>query len=161
MTQTHAGETSMAEEINVLETNRHDSVFNADTFHGKISIIGAGATGSKVAMALASLGVGRDTQLATIEVWDFDTIEGHNIPNQEYSISDKGKYKVDALQEKVLDKTNIKIHTRKEAFSPQHIRDLGNVTFMLTDTMKSRKDVWDVVKKFRATKLWVDRKSVV
>jgi len=59
-----------------------------------ITLIGAGGLGT-LARNLARLGIG------TLHVIDFDTVEAANLPRQDFTVSDIGKYKVEALQEAV------------------------------------------------------------
>ena len=58
-----------------------------------VTIIGAGATGSFTALSLAKMGI------RNITIYDFDTVEEHNLPNQFYRQCDLGKRKVEALRE--------------------------------------------------------------
>jgi len=56
-----------------------------------VEIVGAGATGSFVALALAKMGIGK------ITIWDHDTIALHNTSNQFYSKNQVGKNKARVL----------------------------------------------------------------
>jgi sulfur carrier protein ThiS adenylyltransferase len=60
---------------------------------GKIAIAGLGGLGSNIAIILARTGVGK------ILLVDFDVIEPSNLNRQQYSISDLGSYKTEALKE--------------------------------------------------------------
>lgn len=68
-----------------------------------VGIIGAGSIGSWVAFSLAKMGV------QDITVWDFDTVEDHNGPNQIYRMKDLGNSKVKCLAEIIEDFTGNKI----------------------------------------------------
>ena len=59
----------------------------------RVHIIGCGAVGSTIAENLCRFGV---TQMT---LWDFDTVEAHNVANQMFRGVDIGKLKVDALAE--------------------------------------------------------------
>ena len=121
----------------MLNTIRHASVFSPDNHEDQeIHVIGAGATGSKVVMELAKLG------LKNIHVWDFDKVESHNIPNQIFGQQHIGMQKVDALKEVVDQFTGITIHAHDEAVT-EETDCLSGVVFLLTDTMASRKEIWD------------------
>jgi hypothetical protein len=121
----------------MLNTIRHFGVFNPDKHEAqKIHIIGAGATGSKVVMELAKLG------LKEIHVWDYDKVESHNIPNQIFGLQHIGMKKVDALKEVVNQFTGVSIHTHDAKVTGEN-EDLSGVIFLLTDTMASRKEIWD------------------
>lgn len=121
--------------MNVIDTRRHLEVFSVEHFGNKrIDIIGAGAVGSAVAVQLAKLG------LENIHVWDFDTVEGHNIANQRYALKDIGQPKVTALAAIIKEATghDITVHEQKlEGGEP-----LGDVVFLAVDTMAARKAIW-------------------
>lgn len=70
--------------------------FKPETFSDRIHIIGCGAIGSTVAENLVRFGITR------ISLYDFDTVESHNITNQLYTEEDIGKGKVDALAEHLI-----------------------------------------------------------
>ena len=120
----------------MIDPLRHISVFDPDRFGDKrVDIIGVGATGSKVAISLAKLGV------QNIHIWDFDKIEEHNIANQMFDIGDIGKKKVIALYEIIKRQTGEKITIHDEKVDGSQA--LGEVVFLLTDTMASRKEIWE------------------
>ena len=119
----------------MIDPLRHMDVFSPDAFgNRRIDVIGAGATGSKVVLELAKLGI------TNIHVWDFDKVESHNIANQVFGIKDIGKYKVKALKDIVLRQTGAEITTHQERVDGSQI--LGDIVFLLTDTMSSRKEIW-------------------
>lgn len=121
---------------NKTDPLRHMSVFNPDTFGDRrVDIIGCGATGSRIAMEIAKLGV------TNLHLHDFDKIEAHNCANQLFGINDVGKLKVDALADRILADTGLEVTKHPEAVTGRS--ELGNVVFLLTDTMKSRKEIWE------------------
>ena len=75
-----------------------------------ITVIGAGAVGSFTVLALAKCGAER------ITVWDDDSIESHNLPNQWYRLADLGRPKVQALKALVLEMTGVDIEIAQERF---------------------------------------------
>ena len=91
-----------------LNISRHMELFNPYEFKTPITIIGAGATGSWLALALAKLGV------EDITVWDFDIVEEHNIPNQAFGIQNIGFPKVTALQGNIKRDTNTMIKNKRK-----------------------------------------------
>lgn len=114
---------------------RHNSVFDPTKYgNQRIDVIGAGATGSYVVLQLAKLGCKQ------IHVWDFDKVEAHNIPNQLFGLKDVGKMKVDALKALVQELASIDITVHPEKFTGKE--KFGEVLFVLTDTMSSRKEIW-------------------
>ena len=79
-----------------------DLVKSYDFFHpeqctDRIHIIGCGAIGSTVAENLVRFGLTRLT------LYDFDSVESHNIANQMFRDTDIGKYKVEALEDILCD----------------------------------------------------------
>ena len=76
-----------------LSIVRHEPIFDPNQFdYLPIHIVGAGATGSRVFMALVELGINN------ITVWDFDTVEAHNLANQAFTHQHIGQPKVQALE---------------------------------------------------------------
>jgi len=134
----------------VIDPLRHLEVFSPHAFGGKrVDVIGAGATGSKVVLELAKLGV------ENIHVWDFDNVEEHNVANQAFGNGDIGKLKVHALAEivKAATGTDISAHVERVDGSQQ----LGEVVFLLTDTMASRREIYEKGLKLKLrTKLLVE-----
>lgn len=56
--------------------SRQVNIFKPEEFKTPIQIIGAGATGSWVALSLAKMGIENMT------IYDFDEVGMHNLPNQ-------------------------------------------------------------------------------
>lgn len=128
--------------ILMLDITRHRSIFNPSDFTENINIIGCGATGSWMAMCLSKIGV------MSIDLWDFDKVEDHNVANQIFKQSDIGRFKVDALKD-VLISTNedMKVSTHNIAVSGDTV--LSGFVFVLTDTMKSRKEIYNGCIKYK------------
>ena len=102
-----------------------------------VNVIGVGASGSWLTLALAKMGI------EDIRVYDFDKIGEHNIPNQAFNIESIGDYKVRGLESVVKNQSgisidwNIKEVTKKDKMS--------GVVFLLTDTMSSRKEIYESI----------------
>ncbi|MBX9685091.1 MAG: ThiF family adenylyltransferase [Candidatus Obscuribacterales bacterium] len=127
----------------MIDTTRHISIIDPDAFgNRRIDVIGAGATGSKVVLSLAKLG------LQKIRVFDFDEVARHNIGNQAFGNDDIGKKKVDALSELVYRQTGLKLDARCEKVDGS--QELGPIVFLLTDTMASRKEIWERALRFKS-----------
>jgi hypothetical protein len=126
------------------------SIFSPDQFgHRRVDVIGAGATGSRIAMSLAKLG------LTSIHVWDFDTIEAHNVANQLFGNDQLGQKKVAALAELIKRATGTKITIHDEKVDGN--QPLGEVVFLLVDSMAGRKEIWSRGLKFKPqTKLLIE-----
>ena len=113
-------------QMNILDVEKHGNT--------PINIIGAGATGSWICLGLAKMG------FTNINIYDFDEVGEHNLPNQAFDIEDIGVNKAMAIQRNVMSATGniIKAHNRKIEGGEM----LSGVVFVLTDSMKSRKDIW-------------------
>jgi molybdopterin/thiamine biosynthesis adenylyltransferase len=126
----------------MVDPLRHLSVFSPHAFGTRrVDVVGCGATGSRIALDLAKLGV------ENIHVWDFDTVEEHNVANQVFGIEHIASLKVEALAALVKAATGVKIYTHAERVDGS--QQLGDVVFLLTDTMSSRKEIWDKSLKFK------------
>lgn len=136
--------------MNIIDITRHVNVFSPDAFgNRRIDVIGAGASGSRIILSLAKLG------LENIHVWDFDKVEPHNIANQAYTQADIGRFKVEAVQDLVEKATGLKINVHNERVDGS--QKLGDVVFLLTDTMSSRKEIWQRGVRYKVgTKLMVE-----
>lgn len=131
-----------------LDVRRHMELFDPYTFNTPVTIIGAGATGSWLALCLAKLGI------TDITVWDFDTVEEHNIPNQAFGLEDIGDTKVGALHDMLKRDVGVEIKIKREAFTDQR---LSGIVFLMVDSMKARKDIWEAsIKMKSAVKLLVE-----
>lgn len=119
----------------MLDTRRHDELFNSDTFGDTpVNVIGCGATGSWLVLQLAKLGV------TNITAWDFDDVEAHNVPNQLFGVQDIGQSKVKALHDFVKWQTGTEIKYRNERYTGQPI---AGYVFCMVDTMEGRKSIWN------------------
>lgn len=80
-----------------MDLSKSYEYFQPDKVDGRIHIIGCGSVGSTLAENLARCGVTKMT------LWDFDTVENHNIANQMFRQQDVGKSKVEALKDILTD----------------------------------------------------------
>ncbi len=134
----------------MIDISRHKELFNPDTFLHPITIIGAGATGSWLAIALAKLGI------KNISVWDFDIVEEHNIANQVYFIqsphgrewSDVNRAKVKALRDLIEWSAGTSVDIHNEPFTNQR---LSGIVFLMVDSMKTRKEIWEASIKMKTS----------
>ena len=127
----------------MVEILRHSEIFNPDALNDSktaFHIVGCGATGSKVARALADFGIEH------VELWDFDIVESHNIANQEFRNKDIGKTKVSALAEIIKEKTGYNYIQHNDKVVDQR---LDGYVFLLTDTMASRKEIFENCLKYK------------
>lgn len=120
---------------------RQLDVFDPSKCNISVTIIGAGSLGSWIALFLAKSGV------KNITVYDKDMVDTHNPPNQVYGLADNGKLKVEALKERILRDCGIEITTINEFVSGETKLKPG-IVYMCTDTMFSRKEIWEHVVKY-------------
>lgn len=131
----------MSEQITHLDVRRHMELFDPYTFDKKVTVIGAGSTGSWLVLMLAKLGI------QNITVYDFDIVEEHNIPNQLYGLEDIGRPKVEGLFDMVLRQTGTKITAINQRFESQR---LSGYVFCMVDTMAGRDKIWKYSAKLKS-----------
>lgn len=127
-----------------MEFNRQYMIYNPKEQKLNITIIGAGSTGSFIALNLAKMGV------ENIRVIDFDIVEKHNIPNQFYRLKDVGKKKVDALKSIIKDFTGLSIEAEDSKIDKDYDFDVSSASVIIccVDSMECRKMIYDLLKDF-------------
>ncbi len=88
-------EVPSSEELDALLSARDTPGIRGKLRDAKVGIAGLGGLGSNVAVMLARAGIGR------LVLVDFDTVDATNLNRQDYSVSDIGRYKTDALKDRV------------------------------------------------------------
>ena len=106
----------------------------------EVTIIGAGAVGSFTCLTLAKMGV------TDITIFDGDTVEEHNLPNQWYKPDHVGLSKTDALWDIIVDFTGVELRTHSHHYSNQ---PLNGIVICCVDTMDTRLLLWREVKKLK------------
>lgn len=81
----------------MMDLSKSYDFFQPEKDDTRIHIVGCGSVGSTLAENLARCGVTKMT------LWDFDTVEAHNIVNQMFRQQDVGKLKVEALRDILMD----------------------------------------------------------
>ena len=114
--------------------SRQINILNPEEFNKRINIIGIGATGSWMSLALAKMG------LSNLHLYDFDTVGEHNLPNQMFGIRDINRNKALSMRNIIKMLTGFVIKAKDEKIEGD--TPLQGIVFMLTDTMKSRKDIY-------------------
>lgn len=104
-----------------------------------ITIIGAGAIGSFVALSLAKMGFN------TIEVWDDDVVSVENMNCQFYPIDMIGAPKTGALGEVVLDYTGVTIREVRKRFTNE-FEQTPHIVISAVDSMEARTNVYNTWK---------------
>ena len=122
-----------------------------------ITVIGAGGIGAALVVALAKTGFEK------ITVFDFDTIEEHNIPNQllPMSIGDAttvGTYKVLMLSRLVWELTGVRITPVAMRYTNQ---PLGEIVIAAVDSLDARRAIWEQVAQSMDTTLFIDGRMAI
>lgn len=107
--------------------------FDPDKCKDRIHIIGCGSVGSTVAELLARFG------LTKISLYDFDTVEPHNIVNQMFVQRHVGMPKVEAVRDILLDinpEMNLKLYPQGWTGQP-----LEGYVFLAVDNIELRKKI--------------------
>lgn len=101
----------------------------------RVHIIGCGAIGSTVAENLVRFGITK------ITLYDFDTVEAHNIANQMFRHTDIGKLKIDALAEYLTEinpECAADLKLVKEGWTGQR---LSGYVFLCVDNIDLRREI--------------------
>lgn len=127
-----------------MEFLSQERIYNPEKQRLNIQIIGAGSTGSFLALTLAKMG------LKNIKVIDYDKVEEKNIPNQFFRMSDVGKLKIDALKEIIKDFTGTEIETENIKIDKDYDfdMDLNTLVILCLDNMDGRKIIYEHLKEF-------------
>lgn len=80
-----------------MDLSKSYEFFQPEKDDARVHIIGCGSVGSTVAENLVRMGITKLT------LWDFDTVEAHNIVNQMFRQKDIGKLKVEALRDLLIE----------------------------------------------------------
>lgn len=118
----------------MINLSKSFEYFNPAKFRQRIHIIGCGATGSALAENLVRLG------LTDLVLYDFDTVDEHNIANQMYRTIDIGKPKTEALKEQLVAinpdlENTIKIRGKWDK------QQIGGAVFLCVDSIESRREI--------------------
>lgn len=126
-----------------ISTIRHDDVFPAYQHDDGVTVVGAGAIGSRVTAALVELGI------TNIDVIDFDVIEPHNLANQMYGVRDVGTPKVVGIHKWVEFKIGYIPATFKvlnEKITDDSTYQFKNTVFLCVDSIEARKLIVNKIK---------------
>lgn len=120
-----------------MDLSKSYEYFQPEKNKQRIHIIGCGSVGATVAENLARCGITKFT------LWDFDSVEPHNIANQIFRKKDIGKPKVDALVD-ILTEINEEIanevKVEREGWRDQK---LSGYVFLCVDNIEVRKTIVD------------------
>lgn len=112
-------------------------------------VIGAGGIGSNTAYVLACMGA------ENIVVYDDDIVEPENIGPAFYGRSDVGKFKVEALGERIADMTGVEIIAMNSKYVDQYIEN-ADVVIVTVDGLSKRREVWEKGLNLIEWQYWID-----
>lgn len=124
----------------MLSTIRHQEIFDPHANNHPITIIGAGAIGSRIFATLVELG------LTNITVYDFDDVEQHNLANQLYGENDVGTSKVTALMRWAHFKLGEHTLPTTFRFIKRKVEpgmEIKGTVFLLVDSMDERRKLYN------------------
>lgn len=119
----------------VMDLSKSYDFFQPDKYSGRIHIVGCGSVGSVVAADLARCGVTK------ITLWDFDTVESHNIVNQRFRQQDIGNPKVEALRDILLEINPEIADSIKLQPKGWHGEMMSGFIFLCVDSIEVRKEI--------------------
>ena len=114
--------------------HRQLDLFNPKEHQIDIHQVGIGATGSYNVQFLTSVGFDR------VNIWDFDTVEIHNMGGQLYGPKHVGRPKVECLTEMMMDMKGATLIPHSEKWEGQKLR---GIVICGIDTMEGRKALWE------------------
>lgn len=117
-----------------MNINKSSEFFNPDNLEDEIHIIGVGSVGATIAENLARLGVKH------MYLYDFDTVESHNVGNQIFLNKHIGKSKVESLAEILLE-INPAINLTIEDKGWDESLGLSGHIFLAVDSVDTRRKI--------------------
>jgi len=113
----------------------------------RVTIIGCGAIGSFVAVALGKMGVGR------LLLFDHDMVNEVNLACQFFGNADLGRPKVEALADQLAMLTEARVTPVPEAYTNQ---PLEGIVVSAVDSMTARRRIWRHVHGRREVPIYID-----
>lgn len=126
--------------------------FKPEDCRDRLHIVGCGAIGSTLTEELCRYGITKFT------LWDFDTVEPHNIANQKFTQRHVGMKKVEALKNIICDinpAAGIDIKLQDEGWNADTSRMSGYV-FLCVDNIDLRREIATKNKANRTIKAMFD-----
>lgn len=121
--------------MNLTYLTRHKDLIPIEACNKKICIVGAGAIGSHVSMALARMG------FLNLILIDFDEVEEFNMNSQGYMPEDIGRMKVEAMAKKIYDFSGVQIERSTKPYTKETLD--CDIIIAAVDSMEVRKSLWE------------------
>lgn len=119
-----------------------------DFRENRITIVGCGAIGSFMGISLAKMG------LTDFTLYDLDTVESHNIPNQFFGLKDIGKNKA-IVTANYMELFNDEVDITTLSAFTKHEEIKTPIVISCVDKMEVRKWIFDSCKK-KDVQLFID-----
>lgn len=123
--------------MSVIDTRRQNLLVRRPGARSAL-IVGAGSTGSNVAMLLARTGIGR------IAIIDSDTLEPWNISGGIFDHTMMGRPKVESVASIVKMATGVEIQTYNAMFDGVAVKEEYDFVVVGVDSLEARQDIWDM-----------------
>lgn len=123
-----------------MNRSKFNEFIDTREVHTPIHIIGCGAIGSTVCMELARMG------FEELNIYDFDTVDEHNIANQQFYIDDINTSKVDACEKNILN-INPLCTVIKHPNGLQEPYIVNGIIIMCVDNIELRQEIVKANKK--------------
>ena len=131
-------------------TRQSDLVPNEIAKATSVSVIGVGAVGSHVLEVLTKVGI------TNITMYDYDTVERHNVANQGFGLDEVGLLKTEAVRLRLLRTTGVDVKVVEGKIEESFPFDT-DIVISAVDSMAVRKLLWEGVSDLRSTtQLWID-----
>lgn len=132
----------------MLDHTRQLDIIDPKNIQDTVTVIGIGGIGSYVIPALAKMGC------PSIVAYEFDDVEEHNLPSQNFRCDDVGKHKSQAMKEIVIDFSGLSLDVIPEKFEGQ--TPLSGIVISAVDSMASRHVIWKSIKHEPSVRLYID-----
>jgi tRNA A37 threonylcarbamoyladenosine dehydratase len=132
-----------ADAANTVYARQRDILDPDAAAQASVVVCGVGTVGSNAAMQLAKMGVGKLT------IYDMDDVDTHNIPSQDYMMSQVGHPKTSSLAYRLGRVSNhVKVETGGELVGGEWFD--ADVVILAVDSMDLRKKIYETSVRHRA-----------
>jgi len=129
-----------------MDHKRQTDIFDPANFEDRhVTIVGLGNIGSHTAIALARMGI------QNFDLYDFDTVEEHNLSSQAYDIEDIGQKKTEAIMNKIFainpdaEVTIFNVDKQEEHGAFDGSQPIKDILVIGVDTMAAREEIGEKI----------------
>ena len=138
----------------ITDYRKQSELIEIANFDTPIHVIGCGALGSWLTFFLLKMG------FSNVNVYDFDEVEEHNIPNQMFREDDVGRVKVDAIEsiyENFFDDDEFsRLNIRSNKVTKPIAKEFKGIVFSCVDNMDTRRKLYEACFKEGQAELWIE-----